>query len=137
MPEASHSVIDIPGIPGAGCVRTDTQDPRTMDTSPDKPPPTPTPSNTRACAIRAASPRRGNLGATRLPMRRRATDAMRAYDALPRDLRLWLAGAARPWSPRSCLRLWRRFMAEEKCPVRARARLDRAEAARLARDAGP
>ena len=78
--------------------------------------------------------RGGNLGATRLPARRRTVDPMRAYDALPAELRAWVAHAARPWSPASCLRLWRRALAEEGCPARARARLDRAEAAMLARD---
>jgi hypothetical protein len=44
--------------------------------------------------------RRGaNLGATALRTRRRALDPMRAYDALPADLRVWLQDAARPWSP--------------------------------------
>jgi hypothetical protein len=49
--------------------------------------------------------RGGNLGASRLPARRRSMDPMRAYDRLPPDLRAWLADAARPWSPTSCLRL--------------------------------
>ena len=75
-----------------------------------------------------------NLGATRLKLRARAEDPMRAYDALPRELRDWVAHAARPWSAQSCLRLWRRALAEEGCPERAKARLDRAEAAMLARD---
>ncbi|MDG3039994.1 DUF6525 family protein [Roseicyclus marinus] len=78
----------------------------------------------------------GNRGATRLKIRARAEDPMRAYDALPPELRDWIAHAARPWSPRSCLRLWRRALAEEGCTERARARLDRAEAAMLARDSG-
>ncbi len=79
--------------------------------------------------------RRGrNLGATLLKRRSRSEDPMRAYDALPRELRDWVAHAARPWSPRSCLRLWRRALAEEGCVTRARARLDRAEAALLALD---
>jgi hypothetical protein len=80
--------------------------------------------------------RGGNLGASRLKARRRALDPMRAYDALPPDLRGWMADAARPWSPTSCLRLWRKLLAEEGCPTRARDRLDRIEAATLARDAG-
>ena len=75
-----------------------------------------------------------NLGATRLRAKTRTEDPMRAYDALPPELRDWVAHAARPWSPRSCLRLWRRALAEEGCPERARARLDRAQAAMLARD---
>jgi len=79
----------------------------------------------------------GNRGASRLKARRRALDPMRAYDALPPDLRAWMADAARPWSPTSCLRLWRKLMAEEGCPARARDRLDRIEAATLARHEGP
>ena len=77
--------------------------------------------------------RGGNLGATPLPARRRASDPMRIYDGLPPDLRAWLANAALPWSPQSCLRLWRRALREEGCAARARARLDRAEASMLAR----
>jgi len=80
--------------------------------------------------------RGGNLGTTRISVRRRASDPMRAYDALPPDLRAWVADAARPWSPVSCLRLWRKLLAEEGCPARARSRLDRIEAATLARDRG-
>lgn len=81
--------------------------------------------------------RRGaNLGATRLRRRRAACDPMRAYDALPAELRAWVAEAARPWSASSCLKLWRRALAEEGCPDRARARLDRVEQALIARDGG-
>jgi hypothetical protein len=58
---------------------------------------------------------------------------MREFDALPAELRAWLAQATRPWSPRSALRLWRRALAQEGCPERARSRLDRAEAATLQR----
>ena len=78
--------------------------------------------------------RGGNLGATHLPARRRAVDPMRIYDRLPPELRNWMAHAARPWSPMSCLRLWRKALAEEGCPERARQRLDQAERAMLARD---
>jgi len=81
--------------------------------------------------------RDGNRGASRLKARRRALDPMCAYDALPADLRAWMANAARPWSPTSCLRLWRKIMAEEGCPARTRTRLDRIEAGTLARDDGP
>ena len=48
----------------------------------------------------------GNLGSTKLRKRRRATDPMTAYDALPPPLRCWLAAAALPWSPQSCKRIW-------------------------------
>jgi hypothetical protein len=64
-------------------------------------------------------------------------DPMRAYDRLPPDLRAWLADAARPWSPTSCLRLWSKALSEEGCPKRALDRLNRAEAAMLARDDRP
>ena len=48
----------------------------------------------------------GNLGLTTLKKRRRAADPMMAYDVLPQPLRSWLAGAALPWSPKSCKRIW-------------------------------
>lgn len=48
----------------------------------------------------------GNLGATTLRKRRRAADPMMTFDALPHPLRSWLAGAALPWSPKSCKRIW-------------------------------
>jgi len=76
-----------------------------------------------------------NLGETRLRGRRRRVNPMQAYDALPPDLRAWVAQAALPWSPTSCLKLWRRALAEEGCTDRARARMDRAEQAMLAKDA--
>ncbi|MBF9047228.1 hypothetical protein LSUCC0031_08900 [Rhodobacterales bacterium LSUCC0031] len=76
----------------------------------------------------------GNLGATRLRAKARQGDPMRVYDSLPPELRAWISHAALPWSPLSCLRLWQRALREEGCPMRARARLDRAEAACLARD---
>lgn len=78
--------------------------------------------------------RGGNLGATQLRAKTRALDPMRVYDGLPPELRDWVAHAALPWSPQSCLRLWQRALHEEGCVERARARLDRAEVACLARD---
>ena len=39
--------------------------------------------------------------ATTLRARRRDADRVRAFDRLPRELRLWLHEAALPWSPRS------------------------------------
>lgn len=68
--------------------------------------------------------------------RRRCPHPMMYYDRLPAELRLWLAGAALPWSPRSALKLWQRF--ERECrgdAVAMRRRLDQAEARMLARDA--
>jgi hypothetical protein len=47
-----------------------------------------------------------NLGSTTLKKRRRVADPMMTYDRLPQPLRSWLAGAALPWSPKSCKRIW-------------------------------
>lgn len=80
------------------------------------------------------SKRNANRGATRLRLRRRSTDPMRDYDALPAPLRRWVAQAARPWSPSSCLAIWRRTLSRGGGPDEAIHRLDRAEAAMLARD---
>ncbi|QBX36142.1 hypothetical protein E4191_09105 [Paracoccus liaowanqingii] len=60
---------------------------------------------------------------------------MAAYDALPAPLRRWLAGAALPWSPASCLRLWQRLRAKGASEAQALAALDRAEAKALRREA--
>jgi hypothetical protein len=59
---------------------------------------------------------------------------MQVYDHLPPDLRRWMAGAAMPWSPTSCLAIWRRAVAEEGSVEAALARLDNAEKAALGRD---
>ena len=66
---------------------------------------------------------------------RRRAGSMRAHDALPPGLRVWLHQAALPWSARSALKLWTRAMAQTGDPRAARDRLDRAEARMLARDA--
>ena len=54
----------------------------------------------------------GNLGKTAFPLTRRSRDPMATFDALPQPLRQWLAHAALPWSPASCLRLWRKLRAQ-------------------------
>lgn len=77
---------------------------------------------------------RRNLS-TALPRRRRVAP-MAAYDRLPPELRRWLAQAALPWSPQSVARLWSRALREAGGDRhQAQARLDRAEAQRLAQDA--
>jgi len=76
----------------------------------------------------------GNLGRTSLPKRRRKGDPMRAFDALPPQLRNWLASAALPWSPASCRRIWLRARAQGEDIGATLARLDRAEAQTLSRD---
>lgn len=61
---------------------------------------------------------------------------MRDYDRLPPALRRWLAEAALPWSAPSVRRAWTRALAAcDGCEKQALARLSRAEARLLARDA--
>ncbi|WGW03216.1 DUF6525 family protein [Tropicibacter oceani] len=66
--------------------------------------------------------------------RRRRSDPMRTYDTLPRPLRAWIAQAALPWSPASCLRIWRKARAQGAAPETILDRLDRAEQKALSRD---
>jgi len=70
-------------------------------------------------------------------LRRKARgNPMHAYDALPHEVRRWLASACLPWSPQSVARLWRRALREANgCQHRATARLDAAEQRLLERDA--
>jgi hypothetical protein len=65
----------------------------------------------------------------------RAANPMSAYDRLPRELRLWLAEAALPWSAPSALRLWQRALGKTGCVRAARDLMARAEAKTLAREA--
>lgn len=76
----------------------------------------------------------GNLGATTLKRRRRSADPMRAFDALPAPLRRWLAGAALPWSPASCRRVWDRARRKGLSTKDILQLLSRAEHNTLARD---
>lgn len=59
---------------------------------------------------------------------------MRAYDALPPELRRWMADAVLPWSPQSCARLWEKARRKGLDPEAARAVLSRAEARKLSQD---
>lgn len=77
-----------------------------------------------------------NLGETGLRARRRG-DPMATYDAAPAPLRAWMAQAALPWSPASCLAIWRRAMAAGQDEAEALARLDRAERKTLKRAVSP
>jgi hypothetical protein len=68
-------------------------------------------------------------------LRRRQTP-MRAYDALPPELRGWAQQAALPWSAQSLARVWKRALRD--AGGNTEAALDRmaaAEARSLARDA--
>lgn len=71
-----------------------------------------------------------NRGAVAIKRRRRRGDPMQMYDGLPAPLRRWMAGAALPWSPVSCLKIWRAAGSAEE----ALARLERAERAMLAQE---
>ncbi|WP_426033073.1 DUF6525 family protein [Cypionkella sp. TWP1-2-1b2] len=63
-------------------------------------------------------------------------DTMQAYDALPAEARRWLASAKLPWSARSVARLWALAWVEAGGNLAAvRARMDAAQARKLARDA--
>ncbi|WP_103763379.1 MULTISPECIES: DUF6525 family protein [Roseovarius] len=66
--------------------------------------------------------------------RRRRSDPMRDFDALPPPLRNWMRQAALAWSPASCRRIWQKARAEGAPPDAILARLDRAERITLARD---
>lgn len=72
---------------------------------------------------------------TSLRRRARATPPMAAHDRLPPEVRLWVAQAALPWSAASVARLWQKALREAESPESALARLTRAEARMLARDA--
>jgi hypothetical protein len=67
--------------------------------------------------------------------RRSHGDPMRSYDALPADLRQWLADAMLPWSPASVRRAWLRAIREARGDLgAARAALSALERRRLERD---
>ena len=76
----------------------------------------------------------GNLGSTTLRKRRRAADPMTTFDALPQPLRSWLAGAALPWSPKSCKRIWDKAQRKGLSVEDAIAKLMEAERKALSRD---
>lgn len=59
---------------------------------------------------------------------------MQAYDALPADLRRWLASACLPWSPASALRIWDKVGGEQD-PGQAYSRLNAIEQSMLQQDA--
>ena len=76
-----------------------------------------------------------NIGETALRRRRRSTDPMRTFDALPAPLRRWLSEAALPWSPASARRQWEKAIAKGLSIDEALNALSRAAASTLARDA--
>jgi len=71
---------------------------------------------------------------TSIKTNRRAGSPMQAFDALPRDLRCWLASACLPWSPASALKIWSRANGGLN-PDMAISRLNAIEQAMLRKDA--
>jgi hypothetical protein len=62
-------------------------------------------------------------------------DPMHAFDALPVELRRWLASAVLPWSARSVARLWQRALRDGKGDrEEAFARIEAAQQRLLQRD---
>ncbi|APX10895.1 DUF6525 family protein [Tateyamaria omphalii] len=75
-----------------------------------------------------------NLGQSSLRRKRRSSDPMAAYDALPTPLRRWLAQAVLPWSPTSARRIWTKSLAKGRTAEETLVSLSQAEARTLARD---
>jgi hypothetical protein len=75
-----------------------------------------------------------NLGNTKLKRRRRSIDPMQAFDTLPPELRAWLSTAARPWSPRSCAKIWKKAKREGLPPAQIVERLKQTETRALRKD---
>ncbi len=68
---------------------------------------------------------------TNLRRHRRNTNPMAEYDALPRELRGWLANAQLPWSPKSVRKLWRKALLQNDGETRQALRFLSACEARL------
>lgn len=90
------------------------------------PPVLSSPQDRRRAAARSGS---RNLGDTGLPLRRRGGNPMQEFDALPPDLRRWLAQAALPWSPASCRRIWQRARQRGEAAEQVLERLSQARGA--------
>jgi len=78
---------------------------------------------------------RNNTGMSTLKRKRRQSDAMREYDSLPVELRVWLASAVLPWRPRSVRRTFDSLVARTQDTPRALEELDRLQARLVAKDA--
>ena len=77
---------------------------------------------------------RNNRGTTTLKRKRRQGNAMRDYDSLPAELRVWLASAVLPWRPRSVRRTFDRVIARSQDTSRALQELDRLQDRLVAKD---
>lgn len=76
-----------------------------------------------------------NLGHTSLRRRRRETRSMTEFDRLPAELRLWLATAVLPWSPRSARQAYARAVGRTRNKAEALEELDRVQRRLIQRDA--
>ncbi|WP_256368672.1 MULTISPECIES: DUF6525 family protein [unclassified Ruegeria] len=83
-----------------------------------------------ASQVRLNQPRNLRSG---LRPRKRQGCPMQAYDALPSELREWLANACLPWSPSSALKIWKNEGGAQN-PQAAMEKLSAVEQAMLARD---
>ncbi len=75
-----------------------------------------------------------NRGNTTLKSRRRTGDSMRDYDALPPELRAWLASAVLPWRPGSARRAYEKALQRVGSRQNALTELDRIQAKMIAKD---
>lgn len=72
----------------------------------------------------------------RSALRKRRAVPLHRFDKLPPELRRWLQQAALPWSVAQAERIWAKAMRESGGNrAQALARLDRAQASAIARDA--
>ena len=76
-----------------------------------------------------------NRGETTLRLKRSASDPMREFDRLPRELRTWIAGANLPWRPRSVSKAYARALLRTGDPAQALAALDDLQQRLIAVDA--
>ena len=76
-----------------------------------------------------------NCGATRLKRGRRSGNPMRDYDALPKDLRVWMASAKLPWRARSVQTAYQKALARTGDHGKALRELDRLQHMLVAKDA--
>lgn len=93
-------------------------------------------SHNEAPSMTARKTSKNNLGQTSLKRRARRGNPMSAYDQLPRELRLWMQNAKMPWSAASCQAVWKKTQARGGAVAECLERLERAEAATLAREGG-
>ena len=75
-----------------------------------------------------------NRGQTSLKCSRRKENAMREYDKLPADLRIWLSTAMLPWRAKSVRRVYDKALARTGDAALALKALDELQRKRVAQD---